>query len=744
MRANMRRRAAGVTAAAMMFTSMGVGVNAQEGTAVNENSFTFTAENVTAANAEGNGFKIEGTALTISEAGTYTVSGQCAKGSIKIKKGTKDVVLVLDGIELTATDSAALTIGKEADVQVLVKGENTLRDGEDPADEESTDAETQEAFEGAAVKVKNGAKAVFTGTGTLTADGSACKNGIKGAATAAVIVGQGEDDGLTLKVDAAKNALASDGSVEIKGGKVELNAKGDALKASPEDDDKDSAGTVAISGGEVIINGGEDGIQADGGFTMTGGIVDIVAAGGHTKTAESGGKGIKSDKAVTISGGEVYIDAADDGIHVNGTAGDEKLAITGGKVKVRAADDGLKSDYYLVIGTEDGQGQPLVDVSYAYEGIEGAVIDLYSGTGSVMASDDGMNAANSSLSDYKFAINIFGGKWFVNANGDGLDSNGDLNIKGGETQVFGTPGGGNASLDYGDMGSQFNVSGGWVVGIGDGGMAVAPTSGNYLMFGSKGGNGQGQPPQDGNGQGQPPQGGNGQGQPSQGGNGQGQPPQGGNGQEQPPQGGNGQGQPPQGNSSVNIKEGTKIEIKDGSGKVIYSAEGVKNANSVIYASADLKEGESYTLVLDGEDAETVKAEAGTEQQGGNMMPPSPGGKPGDRPSGDGDTTPGEDGPFGNMMSGDVNSDGKVDVTDIALVASHIKGIKALDQFGSMMADVDRNFSVDVTDIAMIASHIKGIKALDNTMPSPPSEGDEGNAEVPTGKLPEGFGIPDRK
>ncbi|MBQ1432390.1 MAG: carbohydrate-binding domain-containing protein, partial [Ruminococcus sp.] len=508
MRANMRRRAAGVTAAAMMFTSMGVGVNAQEGTAVNENSFTFTAENVTAANAEGNGFKIEGTALTISEAGTYTVSGQCAKGSIKIKKGTKDVVLVLDGIELTATDSAALTIGKEADVQVLVKGENTLRDGEDPADEESTDAETQEAFEGAAVKVKSGAKAVFTGTGTLTADGSACKNGIKGAATAAVIVGQGEDDGLTLKVDAAKNALASDGSVEIKGGKVELNAKSDALKASPEDDDKDSAGTVAISGGEVIINGGEDGIQADGGFTMTGGIVDIVAAGGHTKTAESGGKGIKSDKAVTISGGEVYIDAADDGIHVNGTAGDEKLAITGGKVKVRAADDGLKSDYYLVIGTEDGQGQPLVDVSYAYEGIEGAVIDLYSGTGSVMASDDGMNAANSDLEDYKFAINIFGGKWFVNANGDGLDSNGDLNIKGGETQVFGTPSGGNASLDYGDFGSQFNVSGGWAVGIGDGGMAVAPTSGNYLMFGSKGGfGGPGGP----GGPGMPPQGGNGQG-----------------------------------------------------------------------------------------------------------------------------------------------------------------------------------------------------------------------------------------
>ena len=730
----MRRRAAGVTAAAMMFTSMGVGVNAQEGTAVNENSFTFTAENVTAANAEGNGFKIEGTALTISEAGTYTVSGQCAKGSIKIKKGTKDVVLVLDGIELTATDSAALTIGKEADVQVLVKGENTLRDGEDPADEESTDAETQEAFEGAAVKVKSGAKAVFTGTGTLTADGSACKNGIKGAATAAVIVGQGEDDGLTLKVDAAKNALASDGSVEIKGGKVELNAKGDALKASPEENDKDSAGTVAISGGEVIINGGEDGIQADGGFTMTGGIVDIVAAGGHTKTVESGGKGIKSDKAVTISGGEVYIDAADDGIHVNGTVGDEKLAITGGKVKVRAADDGLKSDYYLVIGTEDGQGQPLVDVSYAHEGIEGAVIDLYSGTGSVMSSDDGMNAANSDLEDYKFAINIFGGKWFVNANGDGLDSNGDLNIKGGETQVFGTPGGGNASLDYGDFGSQFNVSGGWVVGIGDGGMAVAPTSGNYLMFGSKGGfGGPGGP----GGPGMPPQGGNRQGQPPQGGNGQGQPPQGGNGQGQPPQGGNGQGQSGKDDdqgTAISIVKGTKIEIKDAAGKTVYSANGFKDANHIVYASSELKEGEKYTLYLDGKEAADTEAKAGNGEGGGfpggpgMPPPPPPGGKPGEMPP--------------PPMMGDVNFDEQLNVTDIALLASHIKGIKPLDGLGLILADVNLDSNIDVTDIAMVASHIKGIKAIDTMLPPPP--GENGELGVPDGELPEGFGIPDRK
>lgn len=726
MKAIIRKRAAGITAAAMMLSCMSVGVNAQDEKAGNENSFIFTADAVTAQDAQGSGFKIKGTELTISEAGTYTVSGQCAQGSIKVKKGTKDVVLILDGIELTALDTAPLIVGKESDVQIVVNGENTFTDGETSSDEDSTDAETTENFEGAAVKVKSGAKAVFTGAGTLNVDGSACKNGIKGAATASVIVGQSEGDELTLKAKAAKNALASDGSVEIRGGKVELTAMGDGLKASPEDEDKDSAGTVTVSGGDITINAGEDGIQADRGFTMTGGVLDIVAAGGHTKTVENGGKGIKSDKFVTVTGGEMYIDAADDGIHVNGTNGDEKLTITGGKVKVRAADDGLKADYYVVIGTEDGKGQPVIDVSYSTEGIEGAQIDLYSGIGAVKASDDGMNAANKNLENFKYAINVHGGDWYVNANGDGLDSNGDLNISGGNTQVFGTPSGGNASLDYGDFESKFTVTGGYVVGIGDGGMVVTPTQGNYIMFGTKGGFGPGGP----GGPGMPPPSG-GQGQ-QQGNPPQGQPPQGGQQQGNPPQ-----GQPPQGgqqdeNSTVKIVEGTKIEIKDSKGDTVYSAVGVKNANNVLYCSSDLKEGEKYTLYLDGKEAESTEAAAGKEGEGGMMPPPPGGGKPGEN---------------GKMppppMMGDANNDGELNVTDIAMIASHIKGYKALDQFSQMTCDVDRSGVIDVTDIGKISAHIKGIKALENMMPPPPEDMEE-NAEVPTNEFPEGFGIPDRK
>ena len=65
----------------------------------------------------------------------------------------------------------------------------------------------------------------------------------------------------------------------------------------------------------------------------------------------------------------------------------------------------------------------------------------------------------------------------------------------------------------------------------------------------------------------------------------------------------------------------------------------------------------------------------------------------------------------SFTKGDVNSDAQINVTDIAMIASHIKGIKALDTHGTAAADVNKDDAINVTDIAMISSHIKGIKAL---------------------------------
>ena len=61
--------------------------------------------------------------------------------------------------------------------------------------------------------------------------------------------------------------------------------------------------------------------------------------------------------------------------------------------------------------------------------------------------------------------------------------------------------------------------------------------------------------------------------------------------------------------------------------------------------------------------------------------------------------------------GDVNGDGKINVTDLTKVASHIKGQKALSKDEQKRADVNKDGKIDVTDIGAISAHIKGIKPI---------------------------------
>lgn len=73
-------------------------------------------------------------------------------------------------------------------------------------------------------------------------------------------------------------------------------------------------------------------------------------------------------------------------------------------------------------------------------------------------------------SDDEMWMVINGGYVHVLAGGDGLDSNGDLTINGGEVYVDGPSDNGNSAIDYGEK-SSFNINGGTVVAVGSSGMA---------------------------------------------------------------------------------------------------------------------------------------------------------------------------------------------------------------------------------------------------------------------------------
>ena len=199
-------------------------------------------------------------------------------------------------------------------------------------------------------------------------------------------------------------------------------------------------------------------------------------------------KGIKAGNALLIQQGTFVIDSADDAIHSN-----YSVTIDGGSFQLSSGDDGIHAEAYLNIngGT--------TTIAESYEGLEAAQIHISGGTTQVFSSDDGLNATggssfelvdgllvlkdiSSSDTEQTFCgrggmfevedncdITISGGNLTVTtSNGDGIDSNGSLNVSGGTVLVFGSSSGGEGALDY--TGSS-SISGGTLVALGSSGMA---------------------------------------------------------------------------------------------------------------------------------------------------------------------------------------------------------------------------------------------------------------------------------
>jgi len=336
-------------------------------------------------------------------------------------------------------------------------------------------------------------------------------------------------------IGCSDDAITSNGNVTISGNAVvKGKTDGDFIKAYE---------SVEITGGEFEIECTKDGIQAGtalvestdgtesnyttGNVLITGGTFNIKSNGGHTTTmadTDPSAKGIKGITDVTITGGTFTIDTADDALHSN-----YNLTVTGGQYNIATGDDGLHADFVLTIGTQGGSDDDLlIDVSTSYEGIEGSVINIYSGTQYLYATDDGINAAGDYKEDgtlYESSssssgsssstrpggswgsgagggmsddtspcgmLYVKGGKTYVEAYGDGMDSNGSIEMSDGVVIINGPLSGGNGVFDIGDSGSTFNITGGTLIGAGASDMAVTPdkiSNGYYLNGRASGGMG---------------------------------------------------------------------------------------------------------------------------------------------------------------------------------------------------------------------------------------------------------------
>ena len=197
-----------------------------------------------------------------------------------------------------------------------------------------------------------------------------------------------------------------------------------------------------------------------------------ITSGAYAITAE--GHGISGKDSIRILDGKLTITSVKDGLHSGNDEDADKgyIYIAGGTITIQSDDDGIHGESRVLIagGT--------VDIQKCKEGIEAAIVEITDGDINVCASDDGLNATDGSGDSFggpgfgggqNAYILISGGKVVVDAQGDGIDSNGALYVTGGEIYVNGPENNGNGALDYEN---KAEITGGTLIAIGSSGMAM--------------------------------------------------------------------------------------------------------------------------------------------------------------------------------------------------------------------------------------------------------------------------------
>ena len=564
------------------------------GSALADGSITLSPDGSTSTDAS---VRIDGQTVTITQAGTYQIAGTLDDGALIVESGENaKITLVLGGVSIKNTTGAAIQIATADDVTIeLSEGTtNVLQSGEEV--DIATATEREEASGGA---LQSKADLKIKGKGSLTVLGY-LNNGIH--CTKDLKIKNGN-----ISVTALGHGIKGKNSVTVSGGTVTVTSGKDGITS--DETENEGKGFVTIEDGEIIITSAGDGVSAETTLTVTGGVISIISVGGSANAQQktdnmrdwwdfdnsasddnsASCKGLKAGKAMMISGGSITIDAQDDALHTDGD-----MTISGGECILSTGDDGVHAELSLTV--LDGK----ITVLTSNEGLEANQITLAGGELDITASDDGINANGGSdgfsggfgggfgggrggmggsfggrrndtnnhsgdmtppdgnapsgnpptmpgqdaadstttddTTDKQPVLLITGGKITVNADGDGLDSNGNLRVEGGDITINGPANGGHGAIDIGtENGGAGVIAGGTLIALGTSSMAEnfgsTSTQCAFLV------------------------------------------------------------------TMNSFGAGETITITDSQGNVLYTGVTVKSANSVVFSSADLVVGETYTVTI---------------------------------------------------------------------------------------------------------------------------------------------------
>ncbi len=230
----------------------------------------------------------------------------------------------------------------------------------------------------------------------------------------------------------------------------------------------------------------------------------VVTEGSYYINATS--HGLDANDSIRITSASIDIDSGKDGFHVENSdeAGLGYIYILDGTINITAADDGIHAEETLII--KGGN----INIPECYEGLEALDISIEGGDISIIASDDGINAAGGldqsgmgsddifgnnfgggdmhggghggpgghggggampgggMSSNSNGSISISGGNIYIYASGDGVDANGTVEMSGGYVEIVGPTYGDTATLDFDTTAT---ITGGTFIGVGASNMA---------------------------------------------------------------------------------------------------------------------------------------------------------------------------------------------------------------------------------------------------------------------------------
>jgi len=418
------------------------------------------------------GVTVEDGTLTITKAGTYKLSGEY-QGQIKVETADSDAVrLVLDNANITNSSGAALNV-VNADEVILYSASGTTNTISDGADYTATGEDDPDAV------VYSKADLTIAGEGTLKVNGNH-EDGIH--TSDGLVIASG-----TLEVNAANTGIKGKDYVDILGGTINVTAQQDGIKSTNDTDE--GQGWTRLSNGTVTVNAGDDGFKAS----------RVVEISGGSLTVEQSDEGIEA-QYINVSGGDVNVTSADDGMNASLKTSDSESTDSSANTSDTANQQQNNQQQGSLPGgqqsgtsnqQQQGTGQPPQGQPPAMSGSSQDGTSQNGTTGTGQQQNNTQNQGNQNMGQppampggnaqdgtsqngttgtgqqgmgqppqggmpgggggtfevVDAAINVSGGNITVNAEGDGIDSNGVTTLSGGTLIVNGPSQGGNAALD---------------------------------------------------------------------------------------------------------------------------------------------------------------------------------------------------------------------------------------------------------------------------------------------------------